>query len=174
MNTFTSTQHNQSGMAILMAIIFLLVLTVVGITSTNSSILSEKMSYNMKDMVSAFQAAESALSDGEEWLQKSTSAPSTCSSAPCTVWQSNIISSPETQTTNWWQTNGQTYSSTIQNVYTQPMYLIEQYSFSSDDLSPESLAAGKGFYYYRITARGVGSTSNATVNLQSIYAIRFN
>lgn len=178
MKTLKKIHTNQQGMALIMAIVFLVILTVLGITAMNSSVLSEKMTQNMKDMTGAFQAAESALGDGEMWLGNSTSVPlpvSTCTSPPCRVWTLNSLGSTlNQQTTTWWQSNAQTYSALIPNAAIQPMYIIELFNFVPYDLSPNSLATGKGYYYYRVTARGIGSTQNAVANVQSIYATKFN
>lgn len=178
MKNLSVTRIEQSGMAIVMAMVFLLVLTVLGITSTNSTILTEKMSQNMRDSISAFEAADSALGDGEAKIQNLTAAPTvvtSCTAAPCNVvWQMNALSNPSTQSNSWWQANGQTYSSSVVNVAQQPMYIIELFSFVPYDLSPTSAAAGRGSYYFRITARGVGLTSNTVVNVQSIYSTQIN
>lgn len=170
-------QLKQKGMAIIMALVFLLILTVLGITATNSSILSEKMSQNMKDMTGAFQAAESALGDGEDWLHDQGSIPSavsSCTSSPCNVWALNSLSTPYLQTSSWWLSNARSYSASIPNAAAQPMYIIELYSFVPYDLSPNTLATGRGYYYYRVTARGMGSTNSAVANVQSIYATQYN
>lgn len=174
MKSLIHNQSNQHGMAIIMALVFLLVLTVLGITATNTTILTEKMSQNMRDMTSAFQAGESALGDGEGWLENQTAVPSTCSAAPCNVWMVNTPGSSYQQPTSWWQTNGRAFSTTIPGLAVQPRYIIEQYSFVPYDLSPNTLATGKGYFYYRVTARGIGGTTNAIANVQSIYVMRYN
>lgn len=177
MRTLNIINNKQNGMALLMALIFLLVLTVLGITVTSSTILSEKMSQNMRDMTSAFEAAESALGDGESWANNLNTIPtavSTCSSAPCSVWQLNVLSTPSAQPMSWWQSNGRAYSTTIPGLASQPRYIVELFSFVPYDLSPNSLASGRGYYYYRITAKGVGTTNSAVASVQSIYATQFN
>lgn len=173
-----STNHQQAGMAIVMAMVFLLVLTVLGITATNSSILSEKMNENMRDMTSAFEAAEMALGTGETQIQAMATAPNiitSCTASPCNaVWQLNTLPNLATQTNTWWQTNGQAYSATVANVAQQPTFIIELYSFTPYDLSPNSTASGVGVYYFRVTARGVGLTNNAVATVQSIYSTQIN
>lgn len=165
------------GIALISAIIFLLILTVLGITGVNSTILTEKMSQNMRDMTTSFEAAESALGDGEQWIQAQIAPPAavtTCTAPPCAVWQLNVLTTPYKQAASWWQSNAHPLSTTILGLAQQPMYLIELYSFVPYDLSPNSAASGRGYYYYRITARGVGDTVSATTNVQSIYAVQYN
>lgn len=174
----SSVKNKQKGIAIVMALVFLLVLTILGITSTNSTILTEKMSQNMRDSTTAFEAAETALGDGEAKIQSLAVAPSTvtsCGVSPCNVvWQLNTLPNLITKSNSWWQANGQTFSSSVANVAQQPMYIIELYSYIPYDLSPTTAANGQGSYYFRITARGVGSTSNTVINVQSIYSTQIN
>lgn len=170
-------KRKEQGIAIVMAIIFLLVLTILCISTTNTSFLAEKMSQNMKDMTTAFEAAESALSDGEQWLKSQATSPSvvsSCTSTPCNVvWQSSVLPTLSAQTNSWWQTNGQLYSATIANAASQPRFIVELLGFTTTDLSPTALASGTGQYYFRVTARGVGRSNNSVVNLQSIYLVQY-
>ncbi len=50
----------QQGVALVLALVFLLLLTLIGITALGTSSLEEKMANNVKDKNLAFQAAESA------------------------------------------------------------------------------------------------------------------
>ena len=52
----------QSGTALVMALVILMILTILGISSMNTSIMEEKMSGNIQDLNRAFEAAESGLS----------------------------------------------------------------------------------------------------------------
>ena len=51
-----------------MALLFLLITTLLGISAMQSSVMEERMAGNMHDHNMAFQAAESGLRDGGEWL----------------------------------------------------------------------------------------------------------
>jgi type IV pilus assembly protein PilX len=55
----------QGGAALIMGLVFLVVLTVIGITAARMSSLEERMSGNMRDRSLAMQAAELALRDAE-------------------------------------------------------------------------------------------------------------
>jgi len=57
------------GVALPVALIFLLVLTVIGISSLGTNILEEKMAANSLNREIAFQAAESALREGERQVE---------------------------------------------------------------------------------------------------------
>ncbi len=167
----------QQGVVLITGLIFLLVLTIIGISSMGNTAMSERMTQNFRDASTAFQAAEAALGDGESWVSKQTSltAPvTTCSTPPCTVWQYNSGTNFLSQTTSWWQSNGVPFSSIIYGVTSQPVYYMEQFSFVPYDLSPDSISKGHGYYYYRITAYGTGATANTRSIVQSIFATQYN
>ncbi len=52
---------NQRGMALIMALVILLILTILGVTAMTTSSLEEKMSGNIQEQNRAFQAAESGI-----------------------------------------------------------------------------------------------------------------
>ena len=52
-------------MSLFPALMFLLVLAVLGVSALNSTVMQEKMVSNTKDVNLAFQAAEAALRDAE-------------------------------------------------------------------------------------------------------------
>ncbi len=55
----------QSGAALITGLIFMVVLTMIGVTAARMSTLEERMSGNMRDRSVAMQAAELALRDAE-------------------------------------------------------------------------------------------------------------
>jgi len=55
----------QRGSALIISLVILLVLTLIGITGMQTTVLEEKMSGNFRDKNIAFQAAESAMRDAE-------------------------------------------------------------------------------------------------------------
>jgi len=55
----------QTGMSLFPAMMFLLVLSVIGVSALNSTLMQEKMVANTKDANLAFQAAEAGLRDAE-------------------------------------------------------------------------------------------------------------
>ena len=97
----------QRGVTLVISLIFLLLLTILGVTAMNTSTLQEKMSGNLRDQDLAFQAAESALRGGEDavnliWVSgKPTpiSVPSCLFSDLTCAWDTGA-----TQTTlnSWW------------------------------------------------------------------------
>lgn len=168
---------HQRGIILIVGLIVLLVLTILAISAINFSSGSEKLTSNQRDKTIAFQAAESALTEGEAWIKQQSIPPkseSVCTPAPCNVFVLNALSSYQTQPLSWWNTYGRLYSSTLTQAKTQPHFIIEEYSFIPYDLSPQTSSKRAGYYYYRITAEGTGATDNAKSVVQSIYATQFN
>lgn len=168
---------NQKGIILIVGLIILLVLTILAISVINFSSGSEKLTSNQRDKAISFQAAESALTDGETWIKQQVAPPqsaSVCNPGPCNVFVLNTLTSYQTQPLSWWSTYGRPYSSTITQAKTQPRFIIEEYSFIPYDLSPQTSSKRSGYYYYRITAAGSGATDNAKSVVQSIYSTQFN
>lgn len=59
------TRQSQSGAALITGLIFLVLLTMIGVTAARMSTLEERMSGNMRDRSIAMHAAEMALRDAE-------------------------------------------------------------------------------------------------------------
>jgi type IV pilus assembly protein PilX len=59
---------SQRGSALIIALVFLLVMTLIGVTAMQGTSQQESMAGNMRDRNLAFQAAEAALRAGETWL----------------------------------------------------------------------------------------------------------
>lgn len=178
-----SDPAGQRGVALVMALVFLLLLTIIGITAMNTTSLEEKMANNVKDRNLAFQAAESALSLAENWIYTQIGKP---------VFPNNGsgLYVPETDATpiwddvNWSGSNVVTYpntptasgSGTLGKINTQPKYIIEdmgETQESGGSLVTETKYKSKGTTIMRITARGTGGTDAAVVMLQSVYARDF-
>src|SRR3546814_12468600 len=62
-------KHMQNGSALIISLVFLLILTMIGIASIQDSTLQERMAGNERDKNLAFQAAEAALRVGEDHLR---------------------------------------------------------------------------------------------------------
>jgi len=60
--------NRQTGAALVFSLIILLVMTLIGVSSMQGTSLEEKMTGNMRDRMSAFESAESALRDGEQLI----------------------------------------------------------------------------------------------------------
>lgn len=58
----------QSGSALLISLVILVIMTILGISAMSNTVLEAKMANNIEQRQIAFQAAEKALRDAEAWL----------------------------------------------------------------------------------------------------------
>lgn len=179
----TKFRNSQLGVALIMSLIFLILLTIIGLTAMNFSILEEKMASNIKDQYLAFQAAESALKDAEADafvnISNATAFTASCTAGLCL---------PTASGTYIWDTVDWSVSSTTTRQYgtytssaaigtslaEAPRYIIEDIPNPTTPQSGESATdawkrGAMGNEYYRITARGVGSTTAAQAIVQSTF-----
>lgn len=180
--------RNQHGAALAISLIFLLVLTLLGITAMSGSTVQERLAGNQRDLELAFEAAEAALRDGETAIINFNAPPTTvgagCTGAGnCPVWQLNARNFAN-ESQSWWQNNAQEYGtagtldlnpSTGTSLVSQdPYYIIEQRAFVRDtNQVPTSYGGPSGRHFYQVTARAVGASDDAVSVLSSTVLRRF-
>ncbi|AKJ97943.1 MULTISPECIES: pilus assembly PilX family protein [Pseudomonas] len=74
-------KHRQRGMALLVSLVFLLLLTLIGLSSMQSATLQEKMTSSVMLRNQSFQIAEAALRMGESAVQVDTYSLAVCTTA---------------------------------------------------------------------------------------------
>jgi type IV pilus assembly protein PilX len=177
----------QSGMSLFPALMFLLVLSVIGIAALNSTLLQEKMAGNTKDSNVAFQAAEAGLRDAEADVVKNiTSATlftSSCTSGLCTppsTWPTPS-SADISKAVDWGNAakvrvyGNQTSAPALADVAAQPLYVIEK--LSTLGVAPGGSAGiglappNSGGTAYRLTVLGTGARLESHVILQSTFIV---
>ncbi|VVM92563.1 PilX N-terminal domain-containing pilus assembly protein [Pseudomonas fluorescens] len=79
MNRSPMTYYTQRGMALLVSLVFLLLLTLIGLSSMQSATLQEKMAGSVALRTQSFQSAEAALRVGESTVQRDSYALPVCS-----------------------------------------------------------------------------------------------
>lgn len=77
----TPQRSKQRGMALLVSLVFLLLLTLIGLSSMQSATLQEKMTSSVMQRNQSFQLAEAALRMGESAVQVETYSLPVCSTA---------------------------------------------------------------------------------------------
>lgn len=165
----------QNGATMAVMLLMLFVITLLGVSAIQVTHMQEKMTANLQDKEMSFRAAETALAAGEDWLLAQTSEPAVtagCSAFPC-VQESFLNFSYTAQTSSWWQSNSAVYTSQLDNITTSPRYIIEFIQFVPDTPVIGTAGASSGVYFYRVTARGTGSTNEAVTVLQATVARRF-
>lgn len=164
--------RRQQGSTLIICLVFLLILTMIGISSIQSSTLQEQMAGSARDYNSAFQAAEFALRAGEGYLQSPTLGAFTgasgrftiCSDPASTAAGCVIPSWSNKSSTGWVRQSG------VENVNSQPQYIIEKYPVVVDANAPlDADVPPVQIEMYRVTARGFGVSENSMAVLQTTY-----
>lgn len=161
--------NSERGAALIMSMIFLLVLTVIGIAGMDVTSLEEKMAGNMRDRNAAFQAAEAALRDGEDYLNSQAVLPAFDGSAG--FYALTTDGSKNWEAVNW-------ASSTAVISYDGPgfdelnstaAYIVEDLAAAATSDSLETGVAVDNKRYYRVTSRAEGLSDTTVVILQTVY-----
>jgi len=156
-------QKAQIGSALIISLVFLLLLTMIGVASIQDSTLQERMAGNERDRNLAFQAAEAALRAGEDRLKQSGLVFSSSGTG-------GLISPDYSGLRPWeeaypWSSRSQLVPDTYPGLHSMPRYAIEwivtQTITPSDDMEAPQVNS------YRVTARAAGGSADAVVVLQS-------
>ncbi len=173
-------RHKQQGFSLVMALSFMVFLTLIVISMVNVSSSDEKIARNSRDKDLAFAAAEAALRDAEMYVSGSYQFPyavknataftNTCANALCDLIGS--ASYPKLESLDFFGSTGLgsnsnalgtgTGSPQIKGVISPPRYLIEIINVTNDPGNPNA-------YEYRITAQAVGRSADTRVTLQELY-----
>jgi type IV pilus assembly protein PilX len=181
--------QDQQGFILLTALVFIIVLTVIVISTVNVSSSDEKIARNSRDKDVAFAAAEAAIRDAELYVQGSyvypyvpnsnpTNYTSACTNALCDLRAAPLVT-PIDQidfysttdpvgsqsniigTTTGSPTINGLSNSVVRALNAQPRYLVEVVDDYSDPSTPG--------YVFRITAQAQGRSSNTRVTVQELY-----
>lgn len=179
----------QRGVALVMAMVFLLILTLIGVTAMSTTVLEERMAGNMQDKNAAFQAAESALASGENWLRPLGGMPifdplvtddglHRQSATATPVWDESTGVWAGTDAVDYTELPGPGNAPSgqlLNNVNQQPKYLIEDLGPVRDPLASLKLGTPSPSTrnVFRITARGTGRSDQAVVTVQSVFEKQF-
>lgn len=193
-NRVMQPPRRQGGAILITALLLLMVLTILGASSIQNTVLQERMVGNVNNRNLAFQASEAALREGEAWLAGRVYLPPEVNSGPGEndVWQLDAPNPDGADDTRfwwneadagWWEDKDNTREATTfcadfdENpgnclVAQNPRYLIEYRFFRRDSLVG-GFGVPTGKDYHRITARGVGRNQRAQVRLQSMFVRRY-
>jgi type IV pilus assembly protein PilX len=165
--------RHQRGTILVVSLLLLLVLTILGVSSMQSTTLEESMAYATRDRNIALQSAEAALRAGENFIETITS-PSALSG------NNGLYRRADTEPD---YTNPATWSSTANHVAITPptgsasaQYFIKETGLLTGvegAMNMNGYGDNKGsgdVTTLRVTARGTGGTANgAEVILRSNY-----
>lgn len=161
MSSYSLKRNAQDGMALIVSLVFLLLLTLVGISSMQNATLQEKMAGSVKFRNESFQAAEAALRVGEGTvsatgytLTRCASSPTDAKCLPPTDSDQRTTAGTGNNEFKWIATANGLYG--VQNIFTTPLVVVN---------TPCSASSAT---LYRITAIGFSGPSRSV--LESIYA----
>ncbi len=170
--------NRQTGSALIVALIFLLLMTIIGTSAMQGSTMQERMSSNWRDWNLAFQSAEAALRDGERYLLDTEVLPEFANvdglyeinNPAMPVWGGGVIGDGAGYIE---------YPSDLEGTAQRPRYYIEELA----SVTPPGMATGAGeplveVSFFRVTAIGFGGAVDAggvpitAVTLSTIYRNR--
>ena len=165
----------QKGISLIMALIFLMVLALLGTWAATSSALQERMAGSTRNHDLAFQAAEAALKDAENtlttWRTGTFDGTAGLFLYPDPIPPGDPI--PPNDLKYWrdaaqWTSVRTVPSGNLGHVATMPVYVIHKLpnTANPDSVPPNQL----NIENYRVTARGVGGDASAVSILQAIYS----
>lgn len=177
--------RRQRGVALFISLVLLLVLTIIGVSSVQTTSLETRMARNEHDTLLAFQAAESALRDAERFLQLNVASVEDTDAFTDGGANGLWTVADDPGDPDPWQRDGiwdgalsvEADATAAGDVVVEPpRYVIEHlgdvartenpYQLTQDYPDPVDRIA-----MFRITARGVGGSANAQVLLQSTFGI---
>ena len=172
----TQLRRGQGGTVLVVSLIILLLMTLIGVTAMNTTGLEEKMAANSRDRNFALQAAETALRQAEAAIQANCIAANVCGGLVITPLVPPLNF---TAATTWINADGTLRGTeygaagvkNIAAVTADPSYFIEQlFIYRGDNRSPTAPPLGT---FFRITARGTGSSVGATVIIQTTFLRKY-
>ncbi|WP_083007417.1 pilus assembly PilX family protein [Halomonas sp. GT] len=129
----------QRGMALVLSLIFLAIITILSLSSMQGAITQDRMAANQRDYTVAFQAAEAALRNAENQLQN------------------DIVFS------NGWRT----HQMNIDELSRNPRYRVQPMTPLGS--RPNNAGVELVEMLYRIEAQGFGLGEDTSVTLEALY-----
>lgn len=155
----------QQGLTLIVCLIILVVVTLIGVGSIRDVTLEEKMAGNLRSRNVAFQAAESALREGENFIANVSALPDFDGTNGFYQQLDDVLDG-----VSWGVSSAViSYGESLSGAASQPVYIIEELDAVAESPSKEFDPDEATKQFYRITARAVGNTSTTVVILQSIY-----
>lgn len=178
MKTPLLTVRSQKGISLVVSLLILVMVTLLALSVVNTSVFEERMAGNTRDRALAFEAAEYALREAQDFLSGAVLPPFTSTGGSSGGYYRDLNTSPngETEEVFWrdshtWASKSvlATKSSGVLSGQAQPRYVIEEYPAISCAGFSKKWPPPPPRNVYKITARGQGRTTESVVILQSWY-----
>lgn len=163
-------QVTQRGIALVVSLLLLLAITLVAVSSMQSSVLQERMSANLYDKQLSYQQVEAALAEAETLL--------TVNDPVALIDGAGIYDLPVAGEPDRWNDSGVIWlqaTALNSDSETAGQYLIEYMGDwpyppeCADVASKDKISVGCLSPTFRITARSVAQSGRASVTLQSLF-----
>ncbi|MEM5536736.1 PilX N-terminal domain-containing pilus assembly protein [Neptuniibacter pectenicola] len=159
----------ERGATLVITMVFLLILTIIGLAGMDVTGLEERMAGNMRDRNIAFQAAEAAVLEGENYLETQVILPAFDGSNGLYTLPANGDKTWEVVT---WSSSSAVISYSgagFDELSSSAAYIIEDLAAASASDSLEVGVPVDNKRYYRVTARATGLSNTTSVILQTVY-----
>ncbi|MEA9976053.1 PilX N-terminal domain-containing pilus assembly protein [Pseudomonas sp. 5S4] len=158
------SMYRQRGTVLLISLVFLLLMTLIGLSSLKNATLQEKMAGSVKLRNQSFQAAEAALRIGESAVQQPGYSLARCiaivsCAPPQEAFDVTMPGANPTSGVTWIATKG-------------GFYAVQNFAETTEPINVPSPIEGtepKIWTLYRVT--GVGIQGRSRTVLESVYAL---
>ena len=169
---YSPKYSRQDGAVLIVCLVLMLIMTVLATSSMGSATLQERMAGNSRDINTAFQAAEAGVREAESVLDSAAIGVFNGSDGRyeiCSVGDSRAAC----QSPNWKDSSSTGWVAAATNwseVSQQPQYILEKYTSIVDPNAELDVDQPLEYFeFYRVTARGFGSSDRSMVVLQTYY-----
>ena len=164
----TGSKNSQQGAVLIISLLILLIMTIMGVSSMQSSTLEEKMASNDRDRNIAFQSAEAGMRQAQTYIE---SLATTGDFTDNNGLYSAIGTEPDAFADATWSTAGNYRTGTAPGGSAGVEYFITRVGTVSDDDTLEiPPTVVTDVTIFRIVARGLGATGTGSeVILRSYY-----
>lgn len=162
--TLAGVACRQQGIALVIALVFLLLLTIIGVTAMQSATLQERMAGNVRDRNIGFQAGELALRNAEVWMRDNEIALTSNNLSESFLHEPN--EGPDPEAVDCGTSGDVEVVQNVDGVAADPCYFIEDFS-----TTVPRFALADPVTMYRVTAIATGRSPDSRVVLRSTYRL---
>jgi type IV pilus assembly protein PilX len=169
--------ETQSGMTLVVSLVILVAMTLLGVTSMQSTRTEVAMAGNLRKAGIAFNAAEAGLRAAEDFVDNSGSVADFAD--PTIGLYPELDNDPSYNVAATWDAS-QIATTSLPYVAEQPRFIIHYLGDrSQNEVASVNIGGygnsqpGKTVSNFRITARGTGQTTNEHRMVQSYYGLEY-
>lgn len=181
MKRFLSTPQSQSGIALVTSLLVLVLVTMLALSAVSTSVFEERMAGNSRDRTLAFESAEYAMREAQSVLTGAVVPVFSTTGGATGGYFRDLNTSPSGQAEEgYWRDNHDWTANAVEvptppvgegilDGQEKPKFVIEEYPAISCEGYSKRWPPPPPRNVYKVTARGLGRTTEAVVILQSWY-----